>query len=261
MGNRPSRSLKHEYELFVEREIEDYKESIPRSALLKVGDEAVASLAGHSQLALTELLLCEEVDRIISARLRLPTYQTWRRRRVKAIAELRRPERWGLTANHVIVREVRPSADGRVLVAGAAAQESALFFAANGCEVTAINDEADAIARVLEAAEAAGLRDRIELSAGGLGRWTPAEPLVAVVCSSDALAALSASERTRVIAALQSATRDGGVHLVDAVAVGTGLAALDELRLRYAGWTVSVEAGGEGQAAGGTTFLARKSLS
>src|SRR4051812_30094664 len=31
MPQRPSRSLKHEYELFVEREIENYKESVPRS--------------------------------------------------------------------------------------------------------------------------------------------------------------------------------------------------------------------------------------
>jgi len=259
MGHRPSRSLKHEYELFVEREIENYKESIPRSALLKVGDEAVASLAAQSQLALTELLLCEEVDRIIRARLRVPGYQTWRRRRVKALEELRRPERWGLTADHVVVREVRPSLDGRVLVAGASAQDSALFLAANGCEVTSIDDEGEAILRVLQEAEAAGLSDRIELRAGGLGRWQPAEPLIAVVCSSDALAALSTGERARVIDVLQSATRDGGVHLVEAIAAGTNASALDELRDRYTGWTVSVEAGVEGRA-GAATFLARKNF-
>src|SRR5204863_354103 len=39
MANRPARSLKHEYELFVEEEIENYKESIPRHALLSIGDE------------------------------------------------------------------------------------------------------------------------------------------------------------------------------------------------------------------------------
>ena len=261
MPQRLSRSLKHEYELFVEREIEDYKESIPRSALLKVGDEAVASLAAQSQLALTELLLCEEVDRIIRARLRLPSYQTWRRRRVKAIEELRRPERWGLTADHVLVREVRPSLDGRVLVAGTAAQESALFLAANGCDVTAINDEADAIMRVLQAAEEAGLADRIELRPGGLGGWEPAEPLVAVVCSSDALTGLSMGERARVIDVLQSATRDGGVHLVETIAAGATAPALEELRDRYAGWTVTVEAGAADQTGGATTFLARKGIS
>src|SRR5512146_3322639 len=96
MAHRPARSLKHEYELFVEEEIENYKESVPRSVLLSIGDEAVTTLAIQQQLALTELLLCEEVDRIIFRRLRLPSYSTWRRRRVEQIEELRRPERWGL---------------------------------------------------------------------------------------------------------------------------------------------------------------------
>ncbi len=42
MALRPQRSLRHEYELYVDEEIENYKESIPRSALLSVGDEAVS---------------------------------------------------------------------------------------------------------------------------------------------------------------------------------------------------------------------------
>ena len=40
------RSLKHEYELFVENEIETYKDSLPRSALLKIGDEATMTIGG-----------------------------------------------------------------------------------------------------------------------------------------------------------------------------------------------------------------------
>ena len=55
--HRPTRSLKHEYELFVEQEIENYKESVPRSVLLCIGDDAVASLSAAPQFALTELLL------------------------------------------------------------------------------------------------------------------------------------------------------------------------------------------------------------
>ena len=259
MGHRPSRSLQHEYELYIEREIENYKESIPRSALLKIGDEAVAALAEHSQLALTELLLWEEVDRIIRARLRLPTYRTWRRRRLKELEEMRRPERWGLSADHAIVREVAPAPEARVLVAGSAAGESALFLAANGCDVTAVNDEADEIQRVLEAAEAVGLGDRVAASVGGLRSWTPREPLFAVVCSSDALTTLTPVERERVIEVLKSATRDGGVHLVESIAAGSGgavLPSLDELRASYAGWAVTVERSGIGE-----TFLARKELS
>lgn len=258
MGHRPSRSLQHEYELYIEREIENYKESIPRSSLLKIGDEAVAVLAEHSQLALTELLLWEEVDRIIRARLRLPTYRTWRRRRLRELEEMRRPEHWGLTADHVLVREVRPSPEARVLVAGATAGESALFLAANGCDVTAVNDEADAVMRVLEAAEAVGLGDRVAATTGGLRSWTPREPLFAVVCSSDALTGLTGVERERVIEVLKTATRDGGVHLVEAIAAGAAdpvSPSLDELRARYAGWSVSVEGG-----AAGATFLARKEL-
>ena len=83
MPPRP-RSLRYEYELHVEAEIENYKESIPRHVLLSIGDEAVAALEREAQLSLTEMLLCEEVDRIIFRRLRLPSYATWRRRRVSA---------------------------------------------------------------------------------------------------------------------------------------------------------------------------------
>ena len=54
MAHRP-RSLQHEYELFVEREIENYKESVPRRVILSIGDEAVQSLAAQQQLVETEV--------------------------------------------------------------------------------------------------------------------------------------------------------------------------------------------------------------
>ena len=129
MPHRPPRSLRHEYELFVEQEIENYKDSSPRSSLLKIGDEAVASLAGQMQLALTELLLCEEVDRLIRGRLRLPTYRTWKARRVKLLERYRTPEHWGLPADSALVRDVQPNADGHVLIAGEASEGAALYLA------------------------------------------------------------------------------------------------------------------------------------
>src|SRR5258706_15881610 len=133
--HRPTRSLKHEYALFVEQEIENYKESVPRSVLLSIGDEAVAALSAEPQFALTELLLCEEVDRIIVKRLRLPAYESWRRRRLKLIDELRRPEHWGLRPDDVLVRALPRTAEGHVLVAGAPDEVSALYLAANGGDV------------------------------------------------------------------------------------------------------------------------------
>ena len=82
--------------------------------------------AEQPQLALTELLLAEEVDRLIFRRLRLPSYQTWRRRRLNLLREMRRPEHWGLQADDVVVRSVRPTGEARVLVAGSAARAGAL---------------------------------------------------------------------------------------------------------------------------------------
>src|SRR5919202_730321 len=99
----PPLSLRHEYELYVEEEIEKYKESLPRSALLSIGDEAAKLLAADPQIGLTELLLCDEVDRIIRKRLRLASYRTWRRRHLKLLAELQRPEHWGLRADDAVV--------------------------------------------------------------------------------------------------------------------------------------------------------------
>lgn len=241
MPNRRPRSLKHEYELYVEGEIENYKESIPRSALLAIGDEAVATLARESQLSLTELLLCEEVDRIIFRRLRLPSYQTWRRRRLKAAAELRRPERWGLAPDAPVVRTVVPSADGRVLVAGAGTEGSALLLAAHGCDVLTIGTQEDALMRVLNEAEAAGLSERVRALVGDLGSFTPDAPLRAVVCSLSALAALSQSERTRALALLKEATAEGGIHLVEGTAGSRGESVLEEVVASYAGWRISME--------------------
>src|SRR6476661_2541748 len=135
MAQRPSRSLKHEYELYLEREIENYKESVPRSVLLSIGDDAVRALAAQQQFALTELLLVDEVDKIIFKRLRLPAYTTWRKRRVRLLEELRRPEHWGLRADDAVVRAAQSvSGSSRVLVAGSQVETPALYLAANGCD-------------------------------------------------------------------------------------------------------------------------------
>ena len=262
MATRTARSLRHEYELFIEQEIENYKESIPRSALLAIGDEAAATLASEAQFTLTELLLCEEVDRIIFRRLRLPAYTTWRRKRLKLHEEMRRPEHWGLSANDALVRTIRNAEHGagRVLVAGDAAERSALFLAANGCDVTTIEGEEDAIERVISAAIQAGLAERVHAVAGALSEFTPDAPLRAVVFSHATLRALDPIDRERVIGVLQSATADGGVHLVQTIAAGAAATgggsagAIDELIARYAGWNVTVET----ERGRGQVFLATK---
>jgi Tellurite resistance protein TehB len=213
MAHRP-RSLQHEYELFVEREIENYKESVPRRVILGIGDEAVQSLEARDQLSLTELLLCEEVDRIIRARLRLATFATWRKRRVKALAEFKKPERWGMRADCAIARTAAAAHEGHVLVAGALEEGRSLYLAANGCDVTTLDPTEDVIERVIDAAAGVGLTGRIRGVVSDLAEWEPDFPISAVVCAAAALMELTPEQRQKALAILQAATKDGGVHVV-----------------------------------------------
>jgi hypothetical protein len=255
MTHRATRSLRHEYDLYVEREIEDYKDSVPRHVILSIGDEAVASLRAQEQLALDEMVLWDEVDRIIRKRLRIPTYQTWRRRRLKMLSKYKQPEHWGMQPDEPLVRAITATApESHVLVAGAKVEGAALFLAARGCDVTALEPAADAVERVLNAAEAAGLTSRVRGYVSDLGHWQPDVALQAVVCTPEAFAGLTPSERSHVITVLQSATMDGGVHLVETIVAGHTAMTLDELRSSYHGWQISVER----ELGAPPSFLARK---
>jgi hypothetical protein len=252
------RSLKYEYELYVEREIEDYKDSVSRGALLKIGDEAVEVLRKSDQIALTEILVWQEVDRIISRRLRIPPFATWKRRRLKMLEEYRKPEHWGIDPNAAFVRAFADAGEGHVLVAGAEREGPALYLAARGAAVTALEPAEDAVERVVRAAEAAGLTERVRGYCADLGGWAPDVALQAVVCSPTAFAGLDIHNRARVIEVLQSATVDGGVHLVETIAAGADSLAdsmpIEELASRYRGWTISIERSTGRQ----ETFMARK---
>jgi hypothetical protein len=256
MAHQQHRSLKHEYEVYVQREIEDYKDSIPRSAILSIGDEAVARLRAQEQVAFDELVLWDEVDRIITRRLSIPAFSTWKKRRLRLLAEYRRPEHWGMRADTPLVRAIPPGAESHVLVTGARVSESALYLAANGCTVTAVEEEPDVLDRVMSAAEAVGLARQVNTFASPLSQWAPDGPLTAVVCSPAAFAGLSDEDRARVIAVLQSATLDGGVHLVETIAAGQSGLTIEELRARYRGWSISVER----DDTLAPTFLARKAV-
>lgn len=254
------RSLKHEYDLFVENEIESYKESISRTTLLKIGDEAVASLQSQLQLAMDELLLVHEVDRIIRKRLRLPSYATWRKKelkRRKEMEELARPEYWGVRPDSPVAREIHPSADTRVLVAGENLTGAALYLAANGCSVTAIEPPSAKPVKTLKKSDIPNLPGRIDRHSEPLNEWAlEAESLNAVVFTPAAFTGLSARQRAHVIEVLQSATEDGGVHLIETIAAGRSAMSLSELRKSYKGWQVSVLEDG----AAGKSFLARKAV-
>jgi hypothetical protein len=83
-----SRSLRRAYVDWVEEQLEEFKETIPRSDLLRLADEVVTELrmTDRGQYQLTELLLCTAVDRKIFRMLNLPGYRSWCRARRAALA-------------------------------------------------------------------------------------------------------------------------------------------------------------------------------
>jgi hypothetical protein len=254
MAPRPQISLRHEYEQYVEQEIENYKFSLPRSAILRIGDEAVAALRSQVQPEFNELVIWAEVDRIIRLRLRIPAYATWRRRRLRIIAKYRQPAHWGLASDAPLVREIVPDAEARVLVAGAREEGPVLYLAANGCRVTALEEDEEAIERVVTAAGQVGLMSRVNGFAMGLGAWEPDAPLNAVVFTPAAFDRLTPEQLGNVIDLLKGATLDGGVHLVETLVAGHSMMSDEDLRARYLGWDISIVRDERAN----RTFLARK---
>lgn len=254
--SRAQASLRQQYEIYVEQEIENYKFSLPRDAMLRIGDEAVGFLRQREQPEFDELVLCSVVDEIIRRRLRLPTFNAWRRKRLRLQEKYRRHEHWGLPADAPLVREIVSEPETRVLVAGVHQEGPALYLAARGCRVTALEEDEDTVDRVIHAAGEAGLNWLVSGIAGGLEAWAPDAPLNAVVLTPAAFARLSPEQRERAIELLKSATLDGGVHLVETLVTGDEALNVEELRARYRGWDVSIVRDGRAQ----RTFLARKHL-
>lgn len=255
--SRPPSSLRHEYDSYLEREVEAYKESVSRTHLLAIAEVAQASLEDELQLGIHEVLLAAEVDRIIARRLKIPTFTTWRRRRLRNATEPRRPEYWGLHPDTPVAHVIAPaSLRAPVVVTGARVQGSALYLAANGCAVTAIEPEAQVVERVLAAATEAGLGGKVTGLTTDLRHWQPEGQVSAVVCTPAAFADLTPVERERVIAVLQSATADGGVHLVETIVAGQVALTEEELRSHYRGWDVRVVA----EPGAAKAFLAKKAV-
>lgn len=254
---RLPRSLRHEYDLYVEREVDAYKDSVSREHLLGIADIARERLEEQLQLGMSDVLLAAEVDRIIASRLKLPSFRTWSRRLLRNAAEPHRPEYWGLRADTPLAYAIGPaSRHAPVVVSGARVHGSSLYLAANGCDVTALEPEAEVVERVLAAATDAGLRARVTGVALDLLHWQPDGPVAAVVCTPAAFADLSTGERRHVIEILQRATTEGGVHVVETIVVGQVAITEEELRAHYRDWEVRMLS----EPGNARTFLARKAI-
>lgn len=77
----PSETPRQAYQAWIEEQLEDYKAALTRDELLDLAEVAVQQLfdAPDGQYALTEILLCDAVDRLLLERLNLPGYRQWSR--------------------------------------------------------------------------------------------------------------------------------------------------------------------------------------
>ncbi|HEX5724383.1 MAG TPA: hypothetical protein VFX98_02900 [Longimicrobiaceae bacterium] len=90
MATESLRSQRRAYVEWVEAQIENYKETIPRSQLLSIADEVVAELrvTRGGQYQLTEMLMWGAMDRRLFRMLKLPGYRAWCELRRRAEASL-----------------------------------------------------------------------------------------------------------------------------------------------------------------------------
>jgi hypothetical protein len=242
-SRRAPRSLRAEYEEFIEQRIEEYKDGLPRASILGIGDEAVQELARTEQYTLTEVLLQEQVDSIIRRRLRLPSYRRWRERHLALRSAQVQPTHWGLAPHDPVVLLAEFVRDqDTVAVVGAADGACALFLAARGANLLVGDPDLAAVEGLENRAIAEQLSSRIECLVVPLESWTPHTRLDACVIETSALAGLSAGDRAQLIRRLKTVTVPGGRHVVmpaSGPAGRTPPVSSDALRSLYADWTVA----------------------
>ena len=254
---RPPRSLKQEYQEFLLDRIEEYKNTVSREELLRIGDEAVRELEANAQdqYLLTEVLLLEHVDRLIARRLRLPSFQRWRQKHRALREAQRQPTHWGLDAEHPVVPWAPRLGPGDLaLVIGASVLPAALLISAHDVGVLLLDQELAAVEGAESRAVTEQLAARFESLVVHFGSWLPDVLPSLVVIDPAALASARAKDRRAFLADLQARTRPGGVHIILPGPKGEAVIplALKGLQAEYDGWQVQRHRRGKG---GGFTAL------
>jgi hypothetical protein len=77
----PSDTPRQRYQAWIEEQLEECKAGLTRDELLDLAEYAVQQLfdSPDGQYPLTEILLCDAVDRLLLARLSLPDFRSWQR--------------------------------------------------------------------------------------------------------------------------------------------------------------------------------------
>jgi len=234
-------SLRREYEEYVERRIEEFKDQLSRGDLLDLADEAVRELevGPDAQLVLTEILMLDHVDRLIRKRLKLPTFKRWRERHLRLRDAQRAPTHWGLDMDTPLVDLAHRLEHGELTVAlGAGAVGAGLYIAAHGNDVILIEQDLAQVEAAERYAASEDLGGRFQGLVVNLGGWFPDVIPSLVLMHSALLSRLDAGMRRELVEALQETTVSGGVHAIMPALTGGDVISLtpDSLQTQYARW-------------------------
>jgi hypothetical protein len=234
----PLLSLKQRYQAYILQRIEDYKNSLTREQLLKLGNDAMSELqdAPEGQYFLTEVLVQETVDRLIMRRLRLPTFARWRQKHVRLRQAQQSPTHWGIERRSAVAAVLpRLEAGDHAVVVGGGAESAAYLLAAHDVRVTCLFGDDATCTRIETRMAAESLTAGFQAFVVMLGTWFPTldRPAHFVVIDATTLAELPATRRLELMARLQHVTAPGGLH---AVVPGDGAGAAEGWVSLYPDW-------------------------
>ena len=234
---RATASPQQLYQEFLVHRIEAYKNSRSRQDLMQLAEDAVADQGAttEGQLFLTEVMMLDCVDRLISKRLKLPTFKTWKQRYGKLRAAQREPAYWGVSDAHPVAALLpRCEAGDRALLVGSATERLAPLLAAHDVEVTFLAGSLPVVERVEKRTAEESLAGAFEAFVVQLGRrWLPPaeHPTQIVVLDAGEVSMLAESDLGDLIGTLQGRSAAVGVHVLLGHA-----GRIAELRAWYTGW-------------------------
>lgn len=235
---RPLPSLKQQYQEYLLQRIDSFKNSLARDELLSLGDEAARELHSGTagQFLLTEILMLETVDRLIQRRLRLPSYNKWRKQILALRLAQRQPIHWGVDSGSA-VSHLLPRLEPRdnVLVIGAGAQAEACLLAAHDTEVTFVDEDLGVVEQMETRVAGESLGVQFMAYVASLGEWLPPfdRELDLAVIEASTLSSLTHSNRSALLLQVRNLTRPGGIN---AIIPGEGRAAPEGYLSHYPDW-------------------------
>jgi len=230
-------SLRQQYQEFVMQRVEAFKNSMPRDELLRLGDEAVSEMEAtiEGQFMLTEVLMVDQVDRLIIKRLRLRSYARWREQYLTLRAAQREPMHWGVDPGSPVARILpRIEPGDATLVFGTGAEPCTYLLSAHDVVVTFVAGNIGTVERVESRMASESLGSQFQAfvvqPGGRISTFVP--PVQLVVIDAAELTPLDPDVRREVIEELQALTEPGGVHAV----IPTRGLAPHAFRTLYTGW-------------------------